>query len=579
MAAELLYNRDENMTTMGRLKQKYIKIPEIDSELVNFFCADPSIEELLNTDPDKCEFSGNVYRKLVEKLRDFNAEEILKILDTYCPSKYWNSITESVKLTRIERIQSEADESIKKQAKKSVSNKSQSTEEVKKVTILFREVGDEILKNIKLFAMSDTGEFFVYQNGVYKSKDISRFISSKIRNTYEEMYSERFQDLNPMITDFIVPSPSTKFINEITEYLRDYTFISRKEVDEAQRKYINFKNGLFDLDAWEMGSHDPEVLSIVQIPVNYDICAECSAIENYFKSCELTEDDVKSLEEFAGYCLTPDVKMQKALMIYGAGSNGKSVFINMLKEIIGYENVSGETLHTLEEDKFRVANLYGKLLNAFPDLKDKSLQTNEVFNTLTGGDKQLTAERKYMNSFNFDPTTKLLFSANRIPFAYSDNYAYYRRWLMIRFPKTFKDEEIDENLIEKLTTESEKSGFLNRMLEGLKRLRENHKFTKDETPEEVAETYRLNSDNVTVFIEKCCRECKIRESPTPKKLVYVAYSTWCESKQVLPVKEREFNRRLEKLGFKPKETTYRDDSGKTVHLSYYIGLAASAAEI
>jgi putative DNA primase/helicase len=130
--------------------------------------------------------------------------------------------------------------------------------------------------------------------------------------------------------------------------------------------------------------------------------------------------------------------------------------------------VSGESLQNPETDKYRVANLYGKWLNAFPDLKDTPLQTNEVFNILTGNDAELTGEKKYQHDFRFKPTAKLLFSANKIPFAYSDNYAYYRRWILIEFPKTFEKDEIDDSILEKLTTTEEKSGFINRMLDGLK---------------------------------------------------------------------------------------------------------------
>jgi len=246
------------------------------------------------------------------------------------------------------------------------------------------------------------------------------------------------------------------------------------------------------------------------------------------------------------------------------------VFINLLKTILGKYYVSGESLHNLEIDKYRVANLYGKRLNAFPDLKDTPLQTNEVFNILTGNDLELTGEKKYQHDFRFKPTVKLLFSANKIPFAYSDNYAYYRRWILIEFPKTFENDEIDEKILEKLTTEDEKSGFLNLMLEGLKRLLKNRRFSYDLGVDEIEKQYLLHSDNVTVFEEQCLRDCSGNEEPNEKNLVYNLYKAWCDKNNLIPAKPKTFTRKLDKIGRKIHNTTkWIPEEKKKVWFSCY----------
>lgn len=450
-------------------------------------------------------------------------------------------------------------------------NEKQKSAEAKKVNVHFDEVADQILKNYHIFSMRDNGQIYLYQDGVYRSDGVEAILGTRIRDAYNSLFVEKWKEIN---SDFDlpehIPKATAKYVNEVLEYIRAYTHMSRNDIDGNQDRYVNFKNGLFDLEEWKLIEHNPEILNIAQIQARYDPAAKCPVITRYFKDCELPEESIKVLEEFAGYCLTTDVKLQKAVMLYGNGANGKSVFINLLKIILGKDCVSGESLQNLETDKYRVANLYGKRLNAFPDLKDSPLQTNEVFNTLTGNDLELIGERKYQHDFRFKPTAKLLFSANKIPFAYSDNYAYYRRWILIEFPKTFEKDEIDESIIEKMTTEEEKSGFINLMLEGLKRLLQNRRFSYDLGVDEIEKQYLLHSDNVQIFEETCLRDCEGTEKPNSKKEVYDYYLIWCNFHKINPVKPKTFTKKLDKIGRKVYNTsTYNPETKKGEWFSCY----------
>ena len=436
-----------------------------------------------------------------------------------------------------------------------------------KISIPFNTIGDHILQFDHLFTMRDTNEIYLYQGGVYRSKGTEAILGTKIRELYRQYYANDWMYYNPGEPLEEIPAATTGFVGETISYVRAYSHVDRTDINAD--RYINFKNGLFDLQEWKFIEHTPEIKSTAQLPVKYDPKAECPEIIRYLKSCELLEENIQVLIEFAGYCLTADVRIQKALMLYGNGSNGKSVFINLLKTILGSDYVSSESIHNLENDKYRVANLYGKRLNAFPDLKDTPLQTTEVFNILTGNDLELIGERKYQNTFSFTPTAKLLFSANKIPFAYSDNYAYYRRWMLIEFPKTFKKSEINKNLIETLTTDTEMSGFVNLMLDGLNRVMEGWEFSYEPGVDEIKKQYMLHSDNIQVFNEKCLRECRGDEDPTQKRIIYLSYRSWCEENKITPVTPTKFTQRLGKLGRGIRETTKRDEDGRIYSYVYY----------
>ena len=124
------------------------------------------------------------------------------------------------------------------------------------------------------------------------------------------------------------------------------------------------------------------------------------------------------------------------------GSNGKSVFLALLEALVGKENTSGESLQKLEFDKYRLAKLYGKRVNICSDIPDIKMQKSENFKKLTSGLDLIDGENKYQDPFTFKNTAKMVFSANDIPEEKKDK-AYYRRWILIRFPNNFEGKKAD----------------------------------------------------------------------------------------------------------------------------------------
>ena len=215
-------------------------------------------------------------------------------------------------------------------------------------------------------------------------------------------------------------------------------------------------------------------------------------------------------------------------MLTGEGENGKSVFLDLVGYLLGEGNVSNVALQDLEENRFRAAELYGKLANVFADLDARGLQSSSMFKTLTTGD-YVTAERKHAQPFRFRSYAKLLFSANKIPASRDRTHAFYRRWLIIPFTRIFNgvgsNPKPDKGLRDKL--KGELSGILNRALRGLERLATNEAFTQPKSVIEAKKAYIRSNDNVRVFVA----ECVIAETNETivKKEFYQAYEYWCDS--------------------------------------------------
>jgi Domain of unknown function (DUF3854) len=116
----------------------------------------------------------------------------------------------------------------------------------------------------------------------------------------------------------------------------------------------------------------------------------------------------------------------------------------------------------------------GRLASIRPDLSGTELASTSVFKAITGGDPMI-AEYKFKDSFEFIPYARLVFSANHPPKSQDASPAFFRRWLVVPFERTFADGAPDtipgDKLDAMLSDSGELSGVLNKALEALAAIR------------------------------------------------------------------------------------------------------------
>ena len=101
------------------------------------------------------------------------------------------------------------------------------------------------------------------------------------------------------------------------------------------------------------------------------------------------------------------------------------------------------------------------------------------------------------------------FSAIKIPDSDDTCHAYYKRWLILHFERSFREGAKDINLIHKLTTDNELSGLLNLALVGLKQLEKDWSF-RDISVEDVKRDYERKSNIVKAFLQDKCSIDKVQ---------------------------------------------------------------------
>lgn len=324
--------------------------------------------------------------------------------------------------------------------------------------------------------------------------------------------------------------------SEVINYILSSTL---KHVEETPPHLIAMKNGILDLKARELKPFNPDYFILNSLPVVYTPEADCKAFMKFISEV-VAQEDIPVLQEVCGYCLWRDYRYHKAVMLVGDGANGKSTFLETLRRMLGAENVSTVPLHDLETSSFARSSLYGKLANIYPDLSDRALKGTGYFKMLSGGDT-VSAEYKFRDRFEFKNYAKLVFSCNKVPESPDDTTAFFRRWIIINFPKQFLegDPNTDPNLLQKLTTEDELSGFFNWALEGLERLLKNGKFSTGKSLEDTREQYIRASDPVKAFAMDCLEEKA--GNLVQKDEVYKAFIEYCERMKLPTIPKNAFS--------------------------------------
>ena len=377
------------------------------------------------------------------------------------------------------------------------------------------QIAELLLEKNTFVTLPDTEEILRYEDGVYLPGG-ETFIKSRIQRNVSDV--------------------SKHLCEEAIAHVQRSSYRKRSDFDDNPMTLV-LENCLFDLETFEMQAHSPEYLSRVKLPVSYDPLADCPRITRFLGEVMYPED-IPVAQEFVGYCLWKRYDGQKAVMLVGEGSNGKSTLISIIKALLGIQNISSRGLQELELNRFAKADLYGKLANLYADLPDTALKSTGTFKMLTGGDP-ISAEYKFRNAFPFVNYAKLIFSANKVPEVYEDTTAFFRRWIILTFPNRFEGDKENKNLLQELETPEELSGFLNWALDGLKRLKANSwRFSNSKSTDQVRDEYIRKSSPIQAFLDDRTKEAS--DAYVVKQDLYSAFTEYCRTNKLPAVTQQTF---------------------------------------
>lgn len=325
--------------------------------------------------------------------------------------------------------------------------------------------------------------------------------------------------------------------SEVLSYIMDKAPHVSADNSFDGRHYVQFKNCTFDVMEWREVEPSPSMYITNKLPVELDFTIGPNEADAFLDSIAGGDADVvAALKEVMGACMcSKRVLSQSPMLIGRAGgasgkaSNGKSTFLNWLRQILGTENVSSLDISTLGQ-RFQAGRVVGKLANLGDDIPDGFLKGDElsIFKKLVTGDAIYT-DVKNGDGYEFRPTASMVFSMNSVPRLSDTTDGIFRRLAFIPLRRRFAPGTpgFDPDIAAKLSKPDVLKRGAALGLLGLAELIEAGSLAV--IPDMAAEVEEVKQDNDSVtrwLFEECVEVADVDGRPTSK--VFNEYYEWCK---------------------------------------------------
>lgn len=343
------------------------------------------------------------------------------------------------------------------------------------------------------------------------------------------------------------------------------------DFNSGLENYINFEDGMLNIETKELLPHSPKYLSTIQLPCKYKEILESKGkapiFDKYMEDLCFEKPDYKQLLlEFIGAIVSniPARSIKKILIMKGEGDTGKSQLRSLVEFLIGEKNSFPIQLSQLN-DKYMPGYLYGKRLAGHGEASSKVATNLNEFKALTGGD-QVNFARKFDSPISFVFGGLFWYNSNFfIKFGGDRGDWVYNRLIIMEFNNVIPEKNRDKKLLSKM--KKEKNGIMYQILQYL------YKFVENDLQ------FDLNSD-LNLLLQKCKEENspavqfinavfdkteKSAKEKTLKSSIYYPYQRWCDANKMIVKSKQNF--------FKELEDTLKDEDGSffcNIHGTYYL---------
>jgi putative DNA primase/helicase len=344
-------------------------------------------------------------------------------------------------------------------------------------------------------------------------------------------------------------------VDSVADVMKSDLFFSDHEWNINQDA-INVLNGElhFNGNEWELKPHERNHYRTTQIPHEYDANADCSRFKKFLQEIFDGDSDAdqkaQALLEMIGYTLLSHARLERFAILVGSGANGKSVVMEVIKALVGRDNVVAVQPNKFDST-FQRAHLHMKLANLVTEIPEGAVIADAELKAIVSGELT-TAEHKNKDPFDFEPFATCWFGTNHMPHTRDFSEAIFRRALVIPFNNTFKEGvNADPNLKVKLLDEL--SGILNLALQAIGQVLKSGKFTEPQSCLDAKNEWRLEADQVAQFVEDKCTLSP--SSQIESGALYDVYKRWADDNGRRHVSHKSFVQRLTKRGCQSVKTT------------------------
>lgn len=321
--------------------------------------------------------------------------------------------------------------------------------------------------------------------------------------------------------------------------------------------HVQLENGVIE-DGKFRETQDKSKFTIFNLPLTYRKDAYDEHVDNFLNFVSCNRRDLRNvLEEILGHVLMTRGFPHSFFFLTGEGNNGKSTFIEMVK------NFAGHLTSCVDFDDFDslvfVNELIGKLVNICDDADNIHLEKSKNLKSLASGNS-ITTKALYEAPVPMVNSATLIFTSNDPPSFKDKSQGIIRRLKVVPFDGVVG--EVDFYLLDKLTTKNAKEYLLRLGLEGIERIFANHiRISECKCIQIATAKYHIENDSVLSWLKenKISVEIEIRT-------VYSEYVEWCRGGGLKPVNIKHFSRRLGKQGYETERKWSDIERKKTTYI-------------
>lgn len=331
----------------------------------------------------------------------------------------------------------------------------------------------------------------------------------------------------------------------------------RSEDFDQDPDLFNVANGTIHLTTGKLLPHDPAQMLRRQSPISYDPGAECPGWLRFMQQISCGDQGWIDYQQRAcGYALSGHVSEEKIFFEFGEGRNGKSVFANLRRFIMGsYAAVGSPTLLMVSRREAgsatpELAMLVGVRLLLLNETEGGSRLSGMTLK-IVASTEHISARPLYGAPFSFAPTHKVFMRGNHLPNVTETDEGTWRRIDLIPFDLKLSPDECDPDL--ESTLKAEAPGILRWMVEGFAKWRQSG-LKPPERVQNASVGYRNASDVIGQWIDE---QCETGPTCTAVKAdAYARFRMWAHDEGLNQMSKKTLTRRLAERGVgSGRETT------------------------
>jgi len=416
-------------------------------------------------------------------------------------------------------------------------------------------------------------------------KNYQIYVTDILSQLYQEFHKKINQ--NPQSFDTALRKGVAKKIKNLktAAYGGNIMHLLKKQCETPIKDFDNMPylfpmaNGVWDLSKNKIFKGCPEHRVTVRSKYSYDPKAQCPHFLGFVKT--IFQDDpelILFIQTYMGLCLSGETH-PSFLFFHGEGHNGKSLFLEVISDILGdFSFHMGEELMGSKGEFYRSA-LHGKRMILISEIPSHKKLTADI-KKLTGNER-ISARFPGGRPIEIEPQFKLILASNHLLEVEDPSHGFWRRILIVPFKHTFPHENAQASHQYKALYLSEASGIINWLIKGYNL----YKSVGLKIPECVQravkdhqETCLLCQDSLAEYMKDSEQENMVYNRDDLSISIRVSefnhlYSSWCNENGLKAETTISVSKKLKRLGY---QIIRRTEFGKQQR--YYSGIAYDELE-